>query len=514
MTTIARFQAENYKRLKAVEITPEQGANLVPILGKNGQGKSSVLDAIMAALGGKSYMPKQPVRKGEDEGAIRLELSNGLVVRRVFAEDGSGTIVVENAEGARYPSPQAVLDKLYSSVAFDPIAFTRLKPAEQLETLRRLVKLEVDVDKLAAANKADYETRRDLNREAKQWEGQLSGFGDVGEPAEPIDTSEIEAGINTASEKNGEIERRKSARETAQIRIHLLDDKIREMQQQIDAAKLERDELNQRLALADPLPEPVDVSALTAKLSEAQTHNRRVERAKEKAALVARVEKLKADAEALTKAMEERETARTKAFQTAKMPVPGLAFGDGEVLFNDLPLEQASTAEQLRISVAIGMATNPELKVMLVRDASLLDEDSYALLANMAVEGKAQFWVESVDTSDKVGIVMEDGAVKDAPEPEPIDKGKRRAKKADEPEQQDTQAASGTAREAPSGSSSGEPTSDTVGAAPKGEGEAAAESSPTSAKPDALDKLLDANKEPAADPLPKPRPQPAESLFD
>jgi hypothetical protein len=445
MTIIARFQAENYKRLKAVEIVPGEGASFIPILGKNAQGKSSVLDAIMAALGGKSYMPSRPVRKGEEEGAIRLELSNGLVVRRIFAEDGTGSIVVENAEGARYPSPQTVLDKLYSSVAFDPIAFIRLPAKEQLEQLRRLVKLEVDVDELGRLNKEDYDARRELNREAKQWEGQLTGFADVGEPAEPIDTAEIERAIGEAAAANGEIEQRKVRREQAQQRVqeHLataerwgeeiarLEAQLAEAREAKDVAETSAKTLQEQIDKADPLPEPVDVSALTAKLSEAQTHNRRQERAKEKAALVKRIEALHEKSAALTTTMEAREKQKAEAFAKAEMPVPGLSFGEGEVLFNDLPLDQASTAEQLRISTAIGMAAAPELRVMLVRDASLLDDEGFALLAKMATDGAFQFWVESVDTSGKVGIVMEDGAVKGAPEPEPIDKGRRRAKSAE-----------------------------------------------------------------------------------
>ena len=47
---IVSLEAENYKRLKAVEITPD--GNMVVIGGRNAQGKSSVLDAIWAALGG------------------------------------------------------------------------------------------------------------------------------------------------------------------------------------------------------------------------------------------------------------------------------------------------------------------------------------------------------------------------------------------------------------------------------------------------------------------------------
>ena len=45
---IVKLTAENFKRLEAVEITPD--GNTVLISGRNGQGKSSVLDSILAAL--------------------------------------------------------------------------------------------------------------------------------------------------------------------------------------------------------------------------------------------------------------------------------------------------------------------------------------------------------------------------------------------------------------------------------------------------------------------------------
>ena len=47
---IVSLQAENFKRLKAVEIKPD--GSTVVITGKNAQGKSSILDSIFAAVGG------------------------------------------------------------------------------------------------------------------------------------------------------------------------------------------------------------------------------------------------------------------------------------------------------------------------------------------------------------------------------------------------------------------------------------------------------------------------------
>ena len=47
---IVQLHAENYKRLRTVEISPD--GNIVTIGGRNGAGKSSILDAIYVALGG------------------------------------------------------------------------------------------------------------------------------------------------------------------------------------------------------------------------------------------------------------------------------------------------------------------------------------------------------------------------------------------------------------------------------------------------------------------------------
>ncbi len=56
---IISLQAENIKRLTAVEIKPD-GA-LVQITGRNGAGKSSVLDAIWWALSSARHIQSGPV---------------------------------------------------------------------------------------------------------------------------------------------------------------------------------------------------------------------------------------------------------------------------------------------------------------------------------------------------------------------------------------------------------------------------------------------------------------------
>ncbi|MGI9420342.1 MAG: hypothetical protein ACR2RA_21165, partial [Geminicoccaceae bacterium] len=70
--------------------------------------------------------------------------------------------------------------------------------------------------------------------------------------------------------------------------------------------------------------------------------------------------------------------------EAVKMPIDGLGLGDGVVTLNGIPFDQVSTAEQMRTSVALAMAANPTLKVIRIKDGSLLDDDSLAMIAGMA----------------------------------------------------------------------------------------------------------------------------------
>jgi len=100
----------------------------------------------------------------------------------------------------------------------------------------------------------------------------------------------------------------------------------------------------------------------------------------------------------------------------AKFPVAGLSFDESGVTFNGLPFAQSSGAEQLRASVAIAMAMNPKLKVLLCRDGSLLDDDSLALLSQIVEDNGYQLWLERVGTGAECSVIIEDGAVKEVRE--------------------------------------------------------------------------------------------------
>lgn len=429
---IVRLIAENFKKLRAVEITPT--GEIVEVVGKNGAGKSSVLDSIWAALGGAKHIQAVPIRRGADRARVRLDLGE-LIVERRFTESGS-TLSVENAEGARYKSPQAMLDALLGALSFDPLAFVTQAPREQFDALRKIAPIEVDVDQLDGLNRRDYAKRTETNGEAKKKRAQAEGISVRAGEIEPrVDTAALKDRLAEAASTNAEIERRRARREQAardvedkrkgadgaRVRSASLRERAADLIRQADendaqvtSMLADADTLQAKLDAAEPLPELVDADALRAELDQAERTNADVDaeesRRARKAALLAEVEQLEADSRELTATMEGRERAKAEAIAAAKMPVDGLGFGDGIVTFNGIPFEQASTAEQLRVSVAIAMAGNPKLKVIRIKEGSLLDGDNFALIAEMARAHGYQVWLESITSHGGPSVLIEDGA--------------------------------------------------------------------------------------------------------
>ena len=124
---IVNLKAENFKKIKAVDITPED--NTVIISGKNGQGKTSLLDSIFTALTGKSRDLKKPIREGEDKATIEVDMGDYKVIR-TFTEKNNNLKVV-NKDGSVWPKPQTMLDDIIGRLSFDPLDFTRKKEKEQ-----------------------------------------------------------------------------------------------------------------------------------------------------------------------------------------------------------------------------------------------------------------------------------------------------------------------------------------------------------------------------------------------
>lgn len=398
---IITLRAENVKRLRAVEITPD--GNTVVIAGRNAQGKSSVLDAIWMALAGGAGAKEtsRPIRDGEKKASVQLDLGD-LVVTRKWDQHGT-KLEVSSKDGARYPSPQTILDGLIGKLSFDPLAFAEQDPKKQLQTLLDVVDLPFDPVELDAKRRGVYDDRTEVNREMKRLEAQLAGLPAVpdGTPDEEVRAASLAAELFDAEEADRKREAVQERGATAAAEIERLRAELVEAEAELNAAA----------KALEALPDPVDTAPLKERLDQADATNAAVRAKKERARIEAELAAAREQSEQRTAELEQIDQSKAAAIAAAKMPLQGLSFDEDGVLYQGVPFSQASSAERLRVGIAMAMALNPKIRVIRITDGSLLDSENLALIDEMAGANDFQIWIERVDESGEVGVTIEDGQV-------------------------------------------------------------------------------------------------------
>jgi DNA repair exonuclease SbcCD ATPase subunit len=432
---IVKLQSENIKRIRAVEVTPDPKGGLVIIGGNNEQGKTSVLDSIMYALGGKGTIPPEPLRKGAEHGHATVHLDEqNLLVTRTFTEAGGGQLRVETTDGAMFRSPQKMLDDLVGALSFDPVAFKMEKPQRQVEIVRKLVG--IDTTKLDGQRMKLYEDRTAQNRELKRREASLEilqHFPDA--PEEELSISELTRELEAIDAQEREYLGLKESRDSLLREQHQAEKdvekavaRIKQLMEALDTAKdqhtqykalLEKAQGNHANAqnkasgFAATIPTKQGViDRITA--AEGTNEQVRANQAYAKAFDEAKAARaVAADLSAKIVAIDNKKQAM---IAKAKFPVPDLGFGENGLTLNGHPFEQASGAEQIQVSVAMGFSLNPKCKVLLVRDGSSLDDAHLELVAKLASEHDGQVWIERVGDRDEAAVIIEDGVVRGSEE--------------------------------------------------------------------------------------------------
>lgn len=417
---IVSLKAENIKRLVAVNITPK--GDVIKITGKNANGKSSVLDSIWMALGGGDVIPGKPIRDGQEKAVIEVDLGDMKVIRK-FTKSGS-TLTVEGKDGAVFRSPQSILDGLIGRLAFDPMAFMRLKSADQFRELA--LHAGIDFAQMDGERKIVFNQRTDINRALKQAIVEQNAITvPEGAPDEIQESGELLVELNAGIENNRNIEKLRerkvrtfegieflksgivSAKEELKKAQQRFDDFTAKNEKEIKLAQMELDSVSAAITASAE----TDVTIIRDKLMSLESRNNAARSKQLRKAKDEQVARLAASSEKATAGIEAIDVKRESMVKASKLPVVGLGFGEDCVTYNGIPMDQASSAEQLRISVAVAMSMNPKLRVIRIQDGSLLDSDSMRVIEEMAAADDFQFWIEQVDESGKVGVVIADGAV-------------------------------------------------------------------------------------------------------
>ena len=410
---IVNLVAKNFKRIKAVEITPD--GDLVIVGGKNAQGKSSVLDSILAALAGKRKLPKKALHEGQERGYIELNLGE-YKVRRTFTKDGGGTLKITNADGATFGSPQKMLDKIVGEISFDPFEFARMEPKKQVEILKSVTGLDFsDIEKKRAFL---YEERTEVNREGKRLDAQCQKLEEKlpdEMPEKKVSVKNLMEKLNKANEENSKVDKLEIDVENTTNQVEYVKEELKELKRQFEAKKEEYKKLTEKKSKLEEKKKKskrVDTTKIKETLNAAEETNKAVDLVNEHKQLLKDVREHKDKYRKLTDAIKEIDAEKAQRLAEVDMPLEGLSFTEDGIFINGIPFEQESSSKQLKLSISIGMSLNPELKVLLVKDGGLLDSDSLKEVEKAVKENGYQLWLEKVGEGDEVGVIIEDGGIK------------------------------------------------------------------------------------------------------
>ena len=416
---IIELQINDIKRISAIEVDPVTGEPVI-LTGDNAQGKSSVLDAIVFALSNSGL--DDPIRHGRPSGSITVKLGADKVeytVERKVTKKGS-YLTLKDAEGNEVSKAQTFLNGLMGNYAFDPLAFTSLKPKEQVEALKTAAGL--DFTELDANRAQFYAERTTIGRDGKELKARFEAMAKPADdvPAEEVSATELMAKVETlhAAERKlsqaiDQESRDGEAHARALQEVEKIKAQLAEAEAKADAAgkvvAASRDAVAAARAAA---PSAEEIAAARAAVQAVDTTNAAVRAARTYRETEEKLKELRLKHANLDRRIEEIDEAKKEAIKNAALPLDGLELTDDGVLFGGTFFSQLSSAEQIRVSTLVAMSQNPTLKIVLVREGALMNRANLQMMADLARERGYQLWIEKFqEEPGSKGVHIVDGAI-------------------------------------------------------------------------------------------------------
>lgn len=400
------MELENVKRIKAVRLEPSPNG-LTIIGGKNGQGKTSVLDAIAWGLGGDRYKPSVPAREGAlVPPSIHIELDNGLVVER---KGVNSALKVVDATGKK--SGQRLLDAFISKLALDLPAFLSATDKEKADTLLKIIGVGDQLTALEEKEKKLYFQRTEIGRYRDMKEKAAKNMPSYPNlPETPISASDLIKQQQAILAKNGENQRKRENEEyynrilaEAQIAFDKAKAALKQAEQDCLAARKAAEDLQDE-STAELEKNIADIEEINQKI--------RINEDKKKAEEEADSYSLKYNQ--LTDILDEVRNKKQALLDGADLPLPGLSVEEGKLIYNSVPWDGMSGAEQLKVATAIVRKLNPECGFVLMDKLEQMDLDTLQEFGTWLKDQGLQVIATRVSTGAECSIIIEDGMVKGA----------------------------------------------------------------------------------------------------
>ena len=432
----------DFKRINAASIMFGEG--ITKITGANGAGKSSIIDAIFYAL--KADGVEMPINDQAHRAKITLRIGNdesGYTIERTVTDSGK-YLTVTNDAGKKIPSPQTFLKSLYAEMA-DPMVFMDMKPKDQCDALR--IACNCDTRALEVKHQELYDERTELNRRLKFTESSLTNLGDEPEAVEVKSIVELTNKSAELESKISEVDSLFAEGQQINTRILELDVQNEKIGRYMDDVKKQIEQLQQKLAdlgaesttnynkkvelvaERDSLREkakealPVyrsskeELEQVKDQIMSADELNRK---ATERQVWLSKRDQLKDDelqlveqVSNINKAMEDIQEEKRILLESADFPVDNMIIEGDKVYVGSVPFSNLNTAEKIKVATFVAIAQNPQLKMIIIRNGSMLDTKSMKIVEEVANSKGYQIIVEKVsEDAEQDSIHIVEGQIK------------------------------------------------------------------------------------------------------
>jgi len=412
---INQFEVENVKRVKAVEYDCS-AKSLTVIGGGNAQGKTSLLDGIMWTLGGDRFKPSDPLRKGADKLATRIELSNGIVVERGGV---NGALKVTDETGAR-AGGQQLLNEFVSAFALNMPSFMAASASDKSRMLldcfpglgQKLKDLNDEVKRLFDERHAVGQVALRKKKHAED----LPFNEDV--PSELLTGTQMTQRLQDMLRKNAENDRLRKDAVSLKLKRDSAASRVDELKRQLKTAEFELEALRMDLERADSASDGLkddDTSGLQVELEEIDAKNAKIRQNMDKSKAESDAEELSEEYNGITGKLEAVRAERVKLLAGVEMPLDDLSFDeDGKLMYRAAQWDGMSGAEQMRVAVAICAAVKPECGFVLVDGLEKMDRGQLHEFGAWLESRGLQAIGTRVSTGDECSIVIENGELSGA----------------------------------------------------------------------------------------------------
>ena len=409
---ITALQAENVKRIKAVQIEPAP-TGLTIVGGNNNQGKTSVLDAIAWALGGEKYRPAAAAR----EGAVspphqRVALSNGIIVER---KGKNGSLTVTDPTGQR--SGQQLLNAFVEPLALDLPRFMQASDKDKADTLLNIIGVGDALTGLDREIKALYDRRTvigQIGAQKRHAAEELTEYPDA--PSEPVSAIELIQQQQEILLHNADNQRKRMKLAQLEEQEKQLGRRVQELSQELEMVEhrltaVQQDVQNATKTVAQLQDE--STAELEQSIRNVEEINRQVSANLAKSKAQDEAERYAQEYTALTEQIKAKRTARMDLLNGADLPLTGLGVEDGALTYHGKHWTDMSGSDQLRVATAIVRRLNPNCGFVLLDKLEQMDLATLQEFGAWLQAEGLQAIATRVSTGGECQIIIEDGRVAD-----------------------------------------------------------------------------------------------------